>query len=710
MKIHLHMSSSHAQLAHGNTLQQQGRFGEAAATLRQLLASEPQNAQALHLLGITVGKMGTPAEAVELIRRAITLQPANPLMHTNLGNALAELGRNAEAVAAYEQALALRPDLTPAHQGRAAALLRLGRTQEALTHLNSAQELAPDDARVHNDLGAALQQLGRSAEALQHFERALTLQPRYADAYHNRSLVEMSLGRYAQALLSVERALEMRPGHAALLAGRGNALLALGRGREALASYEESLALAPADVRVHHQRGLALLTLERYGEALASFERALALAGDDFAVHFHRGVALALLERHEEAVVSFDRALALNPRVAQALNNRGVELGHLARPAEALADFTAAVLQQPDYTDAYANAANTLMGLAHFSEALDNLARALAIDPGHAPSLWSKALIKLAHGEFQEGWPLYEARLRVAYLRPYQQRSFAVPRWSGSEPLAGKTILIHAEQGLGDTLQFCRYIPLLEARGAQVVFEVPAALMKLMRSFAMRGVLLAAGEPLPDLDCHCPLLSLPLAFRTAVDTIPGGVPYVAAAPQARDEWRARLRALSGLKIGLNWQGHVGSEKQPWIRGRSFALSSAAPLARLAGVSLVSLQKGPAAEQRIRVEFGGALAQLTDPLDTGPEAIVETAALMQALDLVVTSDTSVAHLAGAVGVPVWVVLQAVPDWRWMLERSDSPWYPSMRLYRQRIAGDWGEVFERLTVDVEALLRARHPQPL
>ena len=710
MKIHLQMSSSNAQLAHGNTLQQQGRFDEAAATLRQLLTSEPHNAHALHLLGITVGKMGVPAEAVELISKAITLQPANPLMHTNLGHALAELGRNAESVAAYDQALALRPDLTPAHQGRAAALLRLGQPQEALTSLTHALRLAPDDARVHNGLGAALQQLGRSADALPHLERAVTLQPRYADAYHNRSLVEMSLGRYTQALASVERALETQPGHAALLAGRGNALLALGRGHEALGCYDESLALAPAVVGVHHQRGLALLTLGRYSEALASFERALALAGEDFAVHFHRGVALALLERHEEALASFDRALALNPAVAQALNNRGVELGHLARPAEALADFTAAVLHQPDYTDAYANAANTLMGLARFGEALDHVARALAIDPEHAPSLWSKALIKLAQGEFEEGWPLYEARLRVTYLRPYQQRSFAVPRWSGSEPLAGKTILIHAEQGLGDTLQFCRYIPLLEARGAQVVFEVPAALMKLMRSLAMRGVLLAAGEPLPPHDCHCPLLSLPLAFRTALDTIPGGVPYVAAAPQARDEWRARLRTLSGLKIGLNWQGHVGSEKQPWIRGRSFALGSAAPLARLAGVSLVSLQKGPAAEQRIRVEFGGALAQLTDPLDTGPEAIVETAALMQALDLVVTSDTSVAHLAGALGVPVWVVLQAVPDWRWMLERADSPWYPSMRLYRQRIAGDWGEVFERLTADLEALLRARQPQPL
>jgi hypothetical protein len=307
--------------------------------------------------------------------------------------------------------------------------------------------------------------------------------------------------------------------------------------------------------------------------------------------------------------------------------------------------------------------------------------------------------------EFEEGWRLYESRLRLE--RPGQPvRGFPAPRWSGTEALAGKSILIQAEQGLGDTLQFSRYVPLLEAQGANVIFEVPEALSRLMRSFSMRGTLITRGEPLPYVDYHCPLLSLPHALHTQPDTIPGGVPCISADAAAVDAWRARLRGLPGLKVGLNWQGNVGAEKQVWFRGRSFALACAAPLARVPGVSLVSLQKGEAAGERAAVEFGAELAQLTDPLDTGPEAPVESAALMSALDLVITSDTFFAHLAGALGVPVFVVLQAVPDWRWQLERSDSPWYPGMRLFRQREPGDWLEVFERVASAVAALARERH----
>jgi tetratricopeptide (TPR) repeat protein len=699
--------NSNDPLAYGRALRQQGRLGEAAAAFRQLLANEPHNGHALHLLGITVGQMGRPREAVELIRAALRVQPSNPVMHANLGNALTEIGGDAEAVQSYDRALALKPDLATTHHARGVVLLRLGQTQQALSSLQRALQLAPEDARTHNDLGVALERLGRNQEALEHFERAVALNPSHAEAHHNRGVLEMSLERYAQALESFERALALQPRQAAILANRGNALRALGRSAEALESYDRSLAIAAEVVAVHDQRGMVLLTLQRYSEALASFDRALALAADDFRAHFYRGVALARLEHHEQALASFDSALALNAQSAEALDNRGVELERLGRPEEALGAFAKAVLCKTDYPEPYSNAANTLHKLGRFEEALQQVDRALAIEPDHALSQWSKALIKLTLGEFAAGWPAYEARLRLEHLRQ-QQRSFAVPRWSGSEALAGKTILIHAEQGLGDTLQFCRYVPLLEAAGAQVVFEVPAALVRLMRSFTMRGTLLAAGEPRPEVDCHCPLLSLPLAFATQADTIPGGVPYLAAAAEAVAEWRERLRALPGLKIGLNWQGQIGIENQTLFRGRSFALACAAPLAQLSGVSLVSLQKGEAAEQRTQVEFGGALAQLTDPRDTGPDAPVETAALMKALDLVITSDTFMAHLAGALGVPVWVVLPAVADWRWLLDRSDSPWYPTMRLFRQRVAGDWPEVFGRVANEVTALSAERRPQ--
>jgi tetratricopeptide (TPR) repeat protein len=528
------------------------------------------------------------------------------------------------------------------------------------------------------------------------------------EAYHNRGLVQMSLGRHADALGSIDRALALQPGHAAILASRGNALRALGRHAEALASYDRSLAIASGDARVHHQRAVALLSLQRYGEALAGLESALALAPDEFGAHLHRGVALEHLERHEEALRSFDRVVELNGPSAEVLNNRGAALVKLARPGEALEAFRGAIECNPDCVEAYTNGAHVLQALGRFPEALQTFDRALAIEPEHTASRWGKSLLKLTLGEFEQGWPLYESRLRLENQRQYL-RDFAVPRWSGGQTLAGRNILVHAEQGLGDTVQFSRYIPLLEAQGARVVFELPEDLSKLMRSFAMHGTLLTRGEPLPPLDYHCPLLSLPLAFQTQLHTIPGGVPYIAADAAAVAEWRTRLRALPGLKIGLNWQGHEGTEKQPWLRGRSFALSCAAPLARVPGVSLVSLQKGTAAEQRASVEFGSALAQLTDPLITGADAVMESAALISALDLVVTSDTFFAHLAGALGAPVFVALQTVPDWRWLLDRPDSPWYPTMRLFRQRHTGDWAEVFERMAHDVAALVRASSRAP-
>jgi Tfp pilus assembly protein PilF len=476
----------------------------------------------------------------------------------------------------------------------------------------------------------------------------------------------MSLGRHTDALASLERALSLQPRHAALLANRGRALRALGRDVEALASYDAALAVAPADASLHHSRGVLLLDLQC----------------------------------HQEALASFDRALAINASSAEVLNNRGVALGYLARPREALEAFDRAVACRPDYPEAYINRANTRKGLGRFQEALGDLDRALASAPDYLPALWSKGLLQLSLGEYAEGWPLYEARLRLPELRAYR-RDLALPRWHGSEPLEDKSILVHAEQGLGDALQFSRYLPLLESRARHVFFEVPATLVTLMRSLPIRGTLIVAGESLPQADYHCPLLSLPLAFGTDAQTIPGGVPYLKADAAAVAGWRQRLRALPGLKVGVNWQGHVGTENQPWIRGRSFALNHLAPLACVPGVSLVSLQKGAAAAERLAVEFAAALAPLTDPLDTGPEALMETAALMCALDLVITSDTSVAHLAGALGVPVWVVLQAVPDWRWLLERSDSPWYPSARLFRQREAGNWPEVFGRVTQELAAL---------
>jgi len=648
-------------------LHRRGRLEEAASAYRELLAVEPAHADVLHLLG----------------------------------SVCSDMQRYPEALQCFDRAIALRSDLAAAYLGRGTVLLHLGRLEPALANLGQALRLAPNDARAYNVLAAALERANRAPEALVCLDRSLTLDPRQPEAHHNRGILLLGLGRHADALTSVDRALAMTPQNAAAHTNRGSALLGLKRPAEALLSFDRAIALGPGAAIAHHNRGLALLRLERDAEALASFDRALASSPAGFGTHFHRGVALARLDRCEESVASFSAALALDRDSAEALNNRGAVLVRLFRPAEALADFDKAIALDNNYVDAHINAGNTQKGLGRPVEALRSFDRALALRPEDPTATWSKAVLKLAHGAFRDGWPLYEARFRLPHAVT-TQRSFPVPRWSGVEPLAGKTLFVHAEQGLGDTLQFCRYLRPLVAQGAIAVFEVQPPLIKLMRSLDTHVTLIARGEPPPPFDFHTPLLSLPLAFRTDLGSIPGGVPYLAVDPAAQSHWRGRIAALPGLKVGLNWRGNPEAEKYAALQARSFPLAAAAPLARISGVTLVSLQKGAGAAESQQVDFGGSLVRLTDPEYLGADEIAdETAALLKNLDLVITADTALAHLAGALGVPVWVVLQSVPDWRWLTGREDSPWYPSMRLFRQRVAGDWPEVLERVAVALAAL---------
>jgi tetratricopeptide (TPR) repeat protein len=729
------MSDSSATVAQALALQQQGRLAEAAAVCLEVLAREPRNSDAMHLLGLAAATAGDVRQALALLAAAVQIQPGNAAMHANLGSALAQAGRHLEAVGCYDRALALQPQLGIAHRGRGTALMHVGRLAEAEASFLQALRLAPEDDRAHNGLAVTLVRAGRTAEARQHLERAGKLNPSNIDAHHNLALLETAAGRHREALASIERALALQPQNPALHTQRGVELLALAQPLEAIASFERALALRPQEAPAHHNLGVALIGLARHEEALASLERALELAPrspathllrgktcltlgrpaealasldrarelapQEFDAHFDRGVALTRVRRNEEALASFDLALTLDPKSHEAANNRGAVLVRMFRPAEALGDFARAVALKPDYIEAHTNAGIALRGLARDEEALVSLDRALALRPEDPSATWCKALLKLGAGDFREGWPLYEARLQREPLRG-RLRSFEQPRWSGDAPIAGQRLFVYAEQGLGDTLQFCRYIPELEKMGAQVIFEVQTVLRPLLGSLAIRGTLIGRGEPVPEFDLHIPLGSLPLALGTELRTIPGEVPYLHVEPEPLREGSRRLASLAGLKVGLNWQGNLQSEQLAALEARSYPLAAAAPLARVEGISLVSLQKGAGSEQRAAVEFGNGIAQLTDPQYMGPEEMAsETAAMLKGLDLLITADTALAHLAGALGVRVWVVLQAVPDWRWLTERSDSPWYPTMRLFRQRAPGDWTELFERVASELRAL---------
>ncbi|HTT83069.1 MAG TPA: glycosyltransferase, partial [Rhizomicrobium sp.] len=343
---------------------------------------------------------------------------------------------------------------------------------------------------------------------------------------------------------------------------------------------------------------------------------------------------------------------------------------------------------QPEFAEAHNNRGGALQDMERMDEALRSFERAIELKPGFADAYWNKALYKLLTGQFAEGWQLHEWRKRKS--EPLGDRTFPQPAWSGREDIAGKTLFIHSEQGLGDTIQFCRYAILARARAAQVIFAVPDALEHLLRDLHPSIRIVGQRAVPPPFDYHITLLSMPLAFQTTLDNCPADIPYLRAEPDRVDRWRERLGS-EGFKIGICWQGNPKGDVDI---GRSFPLQCFERIAAIPNVRLISLQRYTGIEQLAQLPPGMKVETLGSEFDSVPDAFVDSAAVMESLDLVITSDTAMAHLAGALGRPAWVALKRVPDWRWLLDRSDTPWYPTLRLFRQKRRGEWRSVFDAM----------------
>jgi tetratricopeptide (TPR) repeat protein len=532
-------------------------------------------------------------------------------------------------------------------------------------------------------LGIAAGQSRRPEEALDWLSRAAQAQPRHADLQYNLGVAFGEVGRLGEAVAAYERAIALDGARADFHYNRAVALDALENADEALAAYGRAIALEPRHVEAHHNRGVVLARLGRHGEALAAFDAALAARPGYAAAHNHRGAALAALERFDEALAAYDRALALAPSYAVAHNNRAIALLDLDRPAEALQAAERALALVPGLADAFYTRGNALRELGRHADAAESFERAIALEPAHASAHWNLADTRLILGDFARGWEHFEWRW---FLPARAQRDLGKPQWTGTEPVEGRTLLLHAELGLGDTLQFCRFATEVARRGARVVLEVQAPLVALLRTLAGVETLVARGDPLPPFDLHCPLMSLPRALRTSIDTIPAHVPYLAADPARVAAWRERLGPARHPRVGLAWSGSQGLRNDK----RSASLAEVLPLVR-PGIEWVSLQKDvPAAD-------AASLAAHPQIRDAGTHLadFADTAAVVELLDLVVTVDTSVAHVPGALGKAAWIMLPHVPhDWRWLLEREDSVWYPAARLFRQPARGDWTSVVQRL----------------
>lgn len=472
---------------------------------------------------------------------------------------------------------------------------------------------------------------------------------------------------------------------------RGEALKRENRLEEALACYDQALAIQPEHLEAWGHRGLVLQRLGRPEQALASYDRVLALRPDYAQVHMNRGVALQAMRRPDEALASYDQALAWKPDYAMAHCNRGNALRELNRQEEAVASYDRALAIQPDYAEAHINRGPALVELQRIDEAIASYDRALAARPHDANARLYKGMALLLAGRLEEGWPLFEWRWKTAGF-PSLPRPFDRPLWLGEQPLEGKTILLHAEQGLGDALQFCRYAPLVGALGARVLLEVKKPLVGIMRGLEGVSRVIERGQTLPGFDFHCPLMSLPLAFKTTLDSIPGARGYLRSSTDRLAIWRQRLGPRQRPRVGLVWSGNPGYQ---FDARRSLELKQL--LAYLPdNCEYISLQKD------VRERDMQALAQSRiRHFDTEHEDFSDSAAICDLVDLVVSSDTSGAHLAGALGRPAWVLLPHVPDWRWMLEREGSPWYESVRLYRQAPDWRWAPVLERLARDLSGL---------
>jgi tetratricopeptide (TPR) repeat protein len=504
---------------------------------------------------------------------------------------------------------------------------------------------------------------GRLIEAEQLCQQIINTKRDFFEAIFLLASVQFRLGKISLALANYDRVLALRPNYSNALCNRGFALHELKRFEEALASYDRALQIRPNDDEVLYNRGNTLKELNRLDAALDSFDRALSLRPDFTRAHINRGNVLYDMALFDEALASYDRALAVRPDDAEVLFNRGTVLRELNRLDEALASYGRALALQPNFTEVH----------------------------------WNAATLRLLTGDFTQGWAGYEWRRKEGFsLTP--KRDFPRPLWLGTGSIEGKTILLHSEQGLGDTIQFCRYVTLVAARGARVILEVEESLRELMRPLAGVSSVVAKGNPLPDFDLQCPLLSLPLAFGTQLETIPCATPYLSAPTTKTRIWHDRLGERQKPRIGLVWAGNptTGLAATPIDRQRSIEFDRLAPLFQVTDCDFYSLQKGDAAVQQLRKSpFQQQVADWTDDLHD----FSDTAALMENFDLVITVDTSVAHLAGAIGKPFWLLNRYNTCWRWLLDREDSPWYPTARLFRQDKSRDWTDVIAR----VQAALR-------
>jgi len=627
-----------------------GNLAAAETAFRDVLADAATNAEALDGLGLVLRDTDRSGEALDCFERAVNADPDYLEAHLHRAETLLEIERFDDAVIAYGRLTALLPEFAPLHAALGVARKRAGDLDGAVASYTRAEALDPGDPAIPFNLGLALSDAGRPEAAAEAYGRAAAIAPNLVEAWVNLGNLRREIGQPEAAAEAYRQALKLTPDDAATWSRLGVALDEMGDSTAALESYRKAIALDQACADAHYNLGIALKAQGDLGAAIDSYRQALAADPDQPDALYNLGLAQQADGDAGAAEASYRAALAENPDQAQARNNLGT----------------------------------VLLGQGQVSEAVDIYRAGAGDDPAataHANTAWNLGVALLLAGELAEGWQWYEWRFaRNGAVPP----TFDVPRWHLDAPPDAR-VLVHAEQGYGDALHFIRYVSMVAARCGAVVLEVPPHLKTLLRGFAGAQVV-SAGDRLPDFDFHMPLLSLPGVFATTLDTIPADVPYIMPPADRLADWQDRL-AGPGRRVGLVWRGnpdHVNDHN------RSLDPALLAPLLAAPGCQFFSLQKAPADGDWPALQGLGTVTDLAPALTD----FAETAAAIAGLDLVITVDTAVAHLAGALGRPCWVLLPHVPDWRWLMDRGDSPWYPSLRLFRQAASADWPAVVDHV----------------
>jgi len=674
----------------------QGKHEAAVDLLARAIAVDAGSAdihwqRASSLLGL-----GRLDDAAEGFREAIRLKPESAPYHNDLGVVLARRGRREEAAAQYREAIRLKPDFPDPHNNLGNTHRLDGRLDEAVACYREAICLRPAYPEAFNNLGLALRGQGKPADAVTAYHEALRLRPAYPEAHHNLGIALAAQGRHDAAAACFQQAIRLRPGDAEAYVNLGGALQDLNRHDEAIATFSEAIRRRPNNARAHKNLGIVYSRQNKYDDAVRCYREAIRLRPDYADAHNDLGIALARQNKFADAAESYRQAIEHRPRYAEAHNNLGNALRNLGRFDDAIAAYNRAIELKPNYADAYNNRGIAYAEMTRFDEAVASYTRCLTLRPQHVDAHLNRALTWLRQGNFALGWAEYESRLRK---RTLSKRPQLQPAWNGFPP-RGLRLLLIAEQGLGDSLQFIRYAPVLKQMGATVLFECPEKLLKLFEGMPGIDSLFPHGTEAPAHDMHAALMSLPGLLGTTLETVPAGVPYIHPDPARVERWGRELAVYPEFKVGINWQGNPGYAGD---FHRSMPLRHFAALARVPGVRLFSLQKYAGSEQLKELGEAFPVVDLGSRVDEGDGSgpFLDTAAVLKSLDLFVTSDTAVAHLAGALGVPVWMPLSTSASWQWMHEREDCPWYPTMRLFRQATLLDWPPVFERMA----AALRAR-----